>query len=112
MSDAAIIRRLAEVSRMLDAATAEIAELDEDAVRAKSRYEVAFAKSFVTTDGSNEMRKQVTVLRVQDEHLAVMLAEQKVRACQERIRTLRSQIEVGRSLNAAYRAEMTVGMST
>ena len=44
MSDAAIIHRLAEVSRMLDAATAEIAELDEDAVRAKSRYEVAFAK--------------------------------------------------------------------
>lgn len=112
MTEVAIIHRLSEVSRMLDAATREIAELDEAAVRAKSVYEVAYARAFLTSDGSNDVKKQSAVLRCEPEHLEVMLAEQKVRACMERIRTLRSQIEVGRSLNAAYRAEVNANLGT
>ena len=39
-----IVTRLAELSRLLDKATVEIAELDEAAVRAKSTYETTFAR--------------------------------------------------------------------
>lgn len=104
-----VIHRLAELSKMLDLATTEVAELDEAAVLAKSGYEVAFARAFVTAQGSVDFRKQNAVLETADVKLAAELAEQKVRACRERIRTIRDQIEVGRSLNSAVKAEWSAG---
>lgn len=100
-----VIHRLAELSRMLDAATDEIARLDEDAVRAKGRYQVAFARTFLSETGSVDARKQTAVLACEKQWLDAEIAEQQVRACRERIKTIRDQIEVGRSLNSAVRAE-------
>jgi hypothetical protein len=42
---------------MLDAATEEIARLDESAVRAKGRYQVDFARNFLGSEGSVDARK-------------------------------------------------------
>lgn len=100
-----IVLRLSELARMLDAKTQEIARLDEDAVRAKSRFEVAFARSFLTTTGAVDVRKQSAVLATETVKLDAEIAEAKVRAAREAIRTLRDQLDVGRSLNAAVRAE-------
>lgn len=104
-----VILRLAELSRMLDSATDEIARLDEAAVRAKSRYQVAFAKSFLSGTGSVDARKQTAVLDCEQQWLDAEIGEQQVRACRERIRTIRDQIEVGRSLNSAVKAEWSAG---
>jgi hypothetical protein len=52
-----------------------------------------------------DQRKQQAVLACERESLDAEIAAQKVRACRERIRTLGVQIDVGRSLNAAQRAE-------
>lgn len=100
-----VVRRLAELSRLLDAKTLEIAHLDEQAVRAKARFEVGFARSFLSEGGAVDVRKQSAVLATADAKLEHELAEQKVRAAREAIRTLRDQLDVGRSLNAAVRAE-------
>lgn len=110
--DHIITGRLAELSRMLDAATSEIAELDEQAVRAKQAHEVAYARAFLTSEGAMDARKQQAVLATDGEKLGAEIAQQKVRACQERIRTIRVQIDVGRSLGAAQRAEFTAGAGT
>lgn len=104
-----VIRRLSQLSRMLDDATTEVAELDEAAVLSKSVYEVTFARSFLSNAGAMDVRKQQAVLDAADEKLGAEIAEQKVRACRERIRTLRDQIDVGRSLNSAVRAEWNAG---
>lgn len=101
-----VVKRLAELSRMLDSATDEIARLDEAAVRAKGRYQVAFARAFLGQEtGSVDHRKQTAVLACQNEWLDAEIGDQQVRACRERIRTIRDQIEVGRSLNSAIKAE-------
>jgi phage shock protein A len=104
-----VVKRLAELSRMLDAATEEIARLDESAVRAKGRYQVDFARTFLSSEGSVDARKQASVLACKDAWLDAEIAEQQVRACRERIRTIRDQIDVGRSLNSAVRAEWAAG---
>jgi hypothetical protein len=104
-----VVKRLAELSRMLDRATDEYAELDEDWVRRKAEHQVGFARAFLSADGSVDARKQKAVLAMANEFLLMELAEQKVRACRERIRTIRDQIEVGRSLNSAVRAEWNAG---
>ena len=101
---------MAELSKLLDAATVEIARLDEAAVRAKGRYQVEYARSFLGQEsGSVDARKQTAVLACQNQWLEAEIAEQQVRACRERIRTIRDQIEVGRSLNSAVKAEWTAG---
>lgn len=102
-----IVKRLSELSRLLDAATVEIAELDEAAVRAKSMYEVSFARAFLGVEGPMDQRKQESILACADERLAMELAEQKVRACRERINTLRTQISTGQSLSAAIRQQFS-----
>lgn len=101
--------RLSELARMLDAKTTEIAGLDEEAVRAKARHEVEHARTFLSTPGSMDVRKQTAILETADAKLDAEIAEAKVRAAREAIRTLRDQLDVGRSLGAAVRAEFQAG---
>lgn len=100
-----VVRRLSELSKKLAAKTDEIAVLDEAAVRARAAHEVAYARAFLTADGAMDVRKQRAVLDCADAKFAAELAEQKVRAAREAIRTLRDQLDVGRSIGAATRAE-------
>lgn len=104
-TQAQALERLAELSRMLDAATTEIAVLDEEAVRAKAAFEVAYARAFLDAMGSMDVRKQISIYETQAESLACELALMKVRACKERIRTLGVQIEVGRSIASATKTQ-------
>lgn len=97
------LERLAELSKLLDKATDEIAILDEEAVRAKQLYEVAYARAFLDAIGSMDLRKQIAIFETQHENLTMELAQAKVRALKERIRTLGTQIEVGRSLASAHK---------
>lgn len=103
--------RLAELSRMLQAATLELAQTDEDAVRTKQRYEVAFARAFLSSEGSAEARKQSAVLTVENQRLDMEIAAAKLRAVRARIDTLKVQIDVGRSFGAALRAEISLAQA-
>ena len=100
-----IVLRLSELSRLLDAATIEVAELDEAAVRAKAAFEVEHARAFLADEGPMDARKAQATVKVSDFWLAMELAQAKHRACRERIRTLGVQIEVGRTLSAATRSQ-------
>jgi hypothetical protein len=97
------LERLAELSKLLDKATDDIAVLDEEAVRAKQLYEVAYARAFLDAIGSMDLRRQIATYETREENLTMELAQAKVRAVKERIRTLGTQIEVGRSLASAHK---------
>lgn len=99
------LEALAEISRMLDRAVDDYARFDEEAVMAKSEYEVAYARAFLSLDGSVEIRKQQSLLDTWEARLDMERAEQVVRAVRERIRKLHAQLEVQRSINAAQRAQ-------
>jgi hypothetical protein len=104
--------QLAELSRMLMQAADDLERLDEQAVRARQVFEVAFARAFLTSDGAMDARKQQAVLATAAEKLDAEIASQQLRACQERLRVIRTRIDVGRSLGAAQRAEFTAGIGT
>lgn len=97
------LERLAELSRLLDKATDDIAALDEEAVHAKQTYEVAYARAFLDAIGSMDLRRQIATYETREENLTMELAQAKVRAVKERIRTIGTQIEVGRSLASAHK---------
>lgn len=100
-----VILTLAQLGRDLDAKQAEIARLDELAVRAKSRYEVAYARAFIAAAGAEGLRKQTAVLETETAKLDVEIADQVLRAARESIRVLRDRLDIGRSLNSAIRSE-------
>lgn len=102
-----VVLRLSELSRLLDAKTVEIAHLDESEQQAKAAHKVAFARAFLETAGSVDFRKQTAVLATADLELDYDLAAVQTRAAREAIRTIRDQLDVGRSLGAAARAEFT-----
>lgn len=106
-SQADIVRRLSELSRLLDAATDEVAVLDEESVRAKQAAEVAYARAYLAAEGSIEARKATATVAVADLALAFELAAARHRACRERIRTLGVQIDTGRTLSAAIRSQFS-----
>jgi hypothetical protein len=100
-----IVKRLSELSRLLDAATDEIAVADEQAVTAKQTYEVAYARAFISSEGSVDMRKNLATVSTQVQRSEYELAYQKHRAVKERINTIRSQLSIGQTLSAAIRSQ-------
>ena len=104
-SQAEVLDRLSECSRLLDKAQQDLAELDEAAVRAKQAFEVSWARAYLKAEGSIEARKAEAVLVTAGECLEAELCAAKVRACRERIRTLGAQLDVGRTLSAAIRTQ-------
>jgi hypothetical protein len=104
-----VAHRLLQLGRLFDEAERELAQRDEEHVRAKQQREVAYAKAFLTGHGSVENRKQEAVLEVADLTLGAEIAEMLVRSAKERIKKLDRQMEVARSVGATTRAEMAAG---
>ena len=98
-----VIKRLAEVSRLLDAATDELAVLDEAAVVAKQSFEVGYARAFIEAEGPIDVRKHAATLATAQDRLDYELAYAKHRACKERMNTLRNQLSTGQTVSAALR---------
>jgi hypothetical protein len=101
-----VVTRLTELSRLLDAAQAELVRADEASVRARQRFEVSFSKAILTAAAGNaEQRKATAVLATETEKLDTEIADQIVRGLRTRLSVLRDQVEIGRSLSAALRSE-------
>lgn len=108
---AELAQDLIALAGQLHNATFEAAKLDEESVRAKSRYEVAYARAFLAADGSVDVRKQLAVLETETPKLDAEIAAQKLRACAERLRYIRTSLDVGRTLSATTRAEFAATSS-
>lgn len=103
-----VAQHLLSLAREHDHATAELSRLDEAAVRARARYEITFARAFLEGEGSVDNRKQAARLLVESEWLDVEIADQRVRSCRERLRSIAVRIECGRSFGSAIKAEITL----
>ena len=100
-----LLNKLNEMWVLYDQAEYDVAILDEDAVRARADYLRIYARTFLSIDGSMEMRKQQAILDTIDEHLTAEIAEMKLRAGKERIRKLGAQLDILRSMNAAQQRQ-------
>lgn len=101
-----VVLRLSDLSRLLSSAQGELVAADEQAVRARQRYEVAYARAILDADAGNaECRKAIAVLATEAAKLDAEIADQQVRGLRTRLSVLRDQVEIGRSLSAALRSE-------
>lgn len=104
-SQTEVLARLAEISRLLDKAKDDIAAFDEVAVRAKQTFEVEYARAYLAAEGSIEARKAWATIQTSDVALHAELSAMRLRAARERSRVLGLQLDVGRTLSAAFRSQ-------
>lgn len=103
-----IAGQLIQLARDLDAAVKELQRLDESAIRAKSRFEVENARAFLSAEGSMDIRKHTATIKTSDRKLDAEIAESRVRAQKELVRTIGIRIDVGRTLSATVRSEIAL----
>lgn len=100
-----VIETLTKISKDIDETTDEIALRDVEAVRARVAHKVAYARAFLSVDGSMDIRRYTAELETAETLLASELADQQHRAAVSSIRALRDRLEVGRSLGPLIRLE-------
>ena len=105
-SDVAL--QLAKLARQLDDLVRQIGRAETDAVNKREDYTLAHAKAFLAAQGAMDVRKQVAIEQTHVERLAAETAEAVVRGLRRQIDTVRVRIDVGRSLGAAVRAEISL----
>lgn len=105
MNQEDVLVQLAEVSAMLDAAVADVKVADEKFVQAKQQFELAQARSFLSSEGSVEARKQKMVLDAEQQQTVMDLAGVELRAGRERVSVLRAQLSMLQTVSAARRQQ-------
>ena len=101
-----VIETLSKIARDIDQATDDITRADEQAVMARMAHKKNYARVFLDTQGSMDVKRYTADLETADTTmLASELADQKHRAAVSQIRTLRDRLEVGRSLGPLIRLE-------
>lgn len=100
-------RRLLYLGALFDQAEKVLRTCDEEWVKAKQRYEVAYSRAFLgSLESSDGKRKADATTATADLKLEMEIAAQVVRGVKSRIETLDRQFEIARSVGATSRAEM------
>lgn len=100
-----IAHQLAKLARQLDELMDELKQAEKDAIYAREAHTTAYDKAFMAADGAMELRKHQASLDSSEQRVAAELATAQVRDLKQRVESVRLRVEIGRSLNAALRAE-------
>lgn len=100
-----VVETLSQISQEVAELIEVIGEVDYELEQAKHIDKICFARSFMSLDGSMELRKQQATLDTESEALDVIIATAKMRAAKGRLEYLRMAFDTARSINAAKRAE-------
>ncbi|MFF0546915.1 hypothetical protein ACFYTF_29170 [Nocardia thailandica] len=106
-----VVLQLTELSRQLAEATVALNKADDDAVQAREAAKLAEAKAFLSAEGSVDARKAQAIEATHEVRLAAEVADALVRGHQRTVRTLQTRIDVGRTLSATVRSEISLAGS-
>lgn len=102
---------LARMAAELEALSRALDSAERDAVNMREDDTLLYAKTYIGAAGAVELRKQTAVRDTHVTRLAAELAEVVVKGLRRQIRTLELRIEIGRSMGAAVRAEVSLSRS-
>lgn len=104
-----IATTLGERSHELGKLVDELDAAERDAVNRREDYTLAYSRAFLSAEGSMDIRRHTATVETHDARIAAELAETAVRGLRRRVDTIRTRIDIGRSLGAAVRAEVSLG---
>ena len=98
-----ILDHLQTISRDLDKAIQDLETLELAAEKAEAVYRVAKAKAFLSAEGTERAREHQAVLATQTELIERGEAAALARVQVQRVKSLHSRIDVGRTVASAER---------
>lgn len=109
LTPATIAATFTQIAKAIEDQSRDVELLDFEATRQRVEFKRAYAKVFLTTDGSNDIRRYSAELTTADLLMKVEIAEQILRAGREQLKVLRDRLEIGRSMSAVMRMEWSNG---
>ena len=96
------------LSQLLDERVDEYSSLAVAAAEAEAAYRIAYARCYLSTEGTVSAREQRSVLECSDKLTERLLAEGVRDSCQESMRSIRAQLSALQTLAANERAALSV----
>jgi hypothetical protein len=91
---------------LLDQLVADLELADDESVKLRAEYDLAYAKVFVNqTAGSVDLRKQQAVVETYEPRLAADVADARVRHLRRKLDATRLRLDTLRSIGAVVRTE-------
>jgi|SRR5690606_24533959 len=101
-----IAANLAELARELARTVSAIEHAEQDAVKKRAAFDLAFSKAFLAAEGSVDARKHQAVVETHRLRVEADVADTVVRHLRRKIDEIKTRIATGQSVGAAVRAEM------
>ena len=102
-----VVLQLSQLSRDLDHTVRLLKDADLDAVTKRHTADLAESHAYVQAEGSAELRKHLARIASERQEQEAVVAEAVVRYLRQRINAIGVRIDVGRSMGAALRAELS-----
>lgn len=98
-------QRLYQLGNELDGAFNAIQQAETDYLDAKTAYDLAFARAYMTASGSNMRAREAEAMsRCEVERKALTAAETLVKAARENSRRIYAHVDIARSVSVIVRA--------
>lgn len=97
-----------EIGQAIDAKTADLIALRRERARLDRDKRLAYAREYLSTEGTLEYRKQRALMAADAATFALEVHDQKIEACKDALRALRERSEIGRALNSNLKEELRV----
>jgi hypothetical protein len=103
----AVVLNLMELGRELDAVVRSLKDAEIDAVTKRHTADIEESKAYVGAEGPVETRKHLARIAADHFESEALVAESVVRYLRQRVNAISTRIDIGRSLGAALRAELS-----
>lgn len=100
--------QLSKLSRELDRLVTEIGQAEIAAVNAREDFTLAHSKAFLQAEGPMDVRKHLAIEATHVQRLEAETAEAAVRGLRRQIDSVKVRIDVGRSVGAVVRSEISL----
>lgn len=103
-----VAMQLLKLARQLDDLVKSLDHAEREAVNKREDYTMALANAFLRSEGAMDVRKHRSIAETHAQRLAAELAEATVRGLRRQIDSVKIRIDVGRSVGAAVRSEISL----
>lgn len=95
-----------EIGQEIDAKTTELIALRRKRPYLDRTRRLAYARTYLSTDGTLEYRKQKSEVVADSAKFALEAHDQEMEACKDALRALRDRSEIGRAVNSNLKEEL------
>jgi hypothetical protein len=106
LTPAEAARVLWEISQEIDAKTNDLIELRKRRAGLDRAKRLAYAREYLTVEGTLEYRKQRAVVAADEATFQLEAHDQEIEACKDALRALRERSEIGRAVNSNLKEEL------